>query len=125
MSFSRTLAGSVALGCMFATAACASGNLASPGDPFNAQSQSFNQEPVLFTIENNDFKDATIYGYWNGVRERLGMVIGKTSETFSTDWKSESFRFYVDFVGGGEYTSESVPVYEGDHLNFVILGGIY
>ena len=122
MTVSRRLLVFAAAACALAATACASSNQSSPDDPFSGEARGFDEE-VLFTIENNDFRDATIYGYWNGVRERLGMVTGKTSETFSTVWKSEEFHFYVNFVGGGTYTSERLDVYGGDHLNFVILPG--
>lgn len=123
MTYARSILFSGVAGCMLALGACASGGQGASGDPFSGAPPGFDG-PVQFTIENNDFRDATIYGYWNGVRERLGMVTGKTSKTFSTDWKSEQFAFYVNFVGGGEYVSETVDVYAGDHLNFVIMPGL-
>ena len=119
MSSHRNLVGLGVVGCVLAMTACASLGQSS-ADPFDGQTPSYD-EPVRITIENNDFRDATIYGMWNGMRDRLGMVTGKTTRTFSTDWKSEDFSFYVNFVGGGEYRSESIEVWGGDHLNFVIM----
>lgn len=113
--------GTMALGLLLG-AACATGGQGAADDPFTGETAGFGG-PIQVTIENNDFRDATVYGYWNGVRERLGMVTGKTTETFATEWKSERLSFYVNFVGGGEYRSESLEVYAGDHLNFVILPG--
>jgi hypothetical protein len=79
-------------------------------------------EEVLLTVENNDFRDASIYAIWNGVRRRVGSVTGKTSETFRMEWRSEDIQLEIDFLGGGDYVSERVPVTQGDHLNFVIMG---
>lgn len=78
-------------------------------------------EEVRLTVENNDFRDATIYAYWNGARQRVGMVTGKTRETFEMRWRSEEIRLQVDFIGGGGLWSDVMDVYQGDHLNFVIL----
>jgi hypothetical protein len=80
-------------------------------------------EDVLLTVQNNDFRDASIYAIWNGVKRRVGEVTGMTSETFRMTWMSEEIQLAIDFVGGGGYTSERVPVTQGDHLDFVIMGG--
>jgi len=109
--------GSVVL-CFLVPTSCVS-TAASSGDPFAEVPGAGG--PVRFTIQNNDFRDASVYGYWNGVRERIGSVTGKTIKTFETDWKSETFSFFVDFVGGGEYHSETIEVWPGDHLDFVIM----
>lgn len=122
MALSRRLVGLTTLGFVLALTACAAGGQSGSQDPFGGGAPGFG-DPVLVTIENNDFRDATVYGYWSGVRERIGMVTGKTSETFSIDWKSEMFSFYVNFVGGGEYRSEEIDVWAGDHLDFVIMPG--
>jgi hypothetical protein len=89
-------------------------------DPFDAAGG--NSEDVLLTVQNNDFRDASIYAVWNGVRRRVGSVTGMTSETFRMDWRSEEIQLAIDFVGGGGYMSERVPVTQGDHLDFVIMG---
>lgn len=120
MSMSRKVRGLWAVGVALTVTACATGGTTS--DPFTGESLGLGG-PVRVTIRNDDFRDATVYGYWNGVRERIGMVTGKTSETFETDWKSETLSFYVNFVGGGEYHSETIEVWGGDHLDFVIMPG--
>jgi hypothetical protein len=102
--------------------ACATGRRAPEGDPFDARGGL--DEDVLLTVENNDFRDASVYALWNGVRRRVGSVTGKTTQTFRMEWLSEFIQFHVDFLGQGEYRSEVVPVDRGDHLNFVILPGI-
>ena len=122
MGVARSIGGLLAATSLLATVACASGGQADSPDPFAGGSASFDG-PVRMTIQNNDYRDATVYGYWNGVRERIGMVIGKTTKTFQTTWKSETFSFHVDFVGGGEYRSESIEVWPDDHLDFVIMAG--
>jgi len=111
----------VAFGALVALVGCAAGQ-SEPGSPFDGTRGS---EDILLTVENNDFADATIHLYWNGVRQRAGFVTGKTTETFRLPWKSEWAYIEVDFVGGTrDYQSERVSIYPGDHLNFVIMVGL-
>jgi hypothetical protein len=79
-------------------------------------------QQVLLTVQNNEFMDATIHARWNGLRERVGMVTGKTSQTFRMEWRGEYIRLEIGFIGSREgYTSELVGVSPGDHLDFVIM----
>jgi hypothetical protein len=82
-------------------------------------------ENVLLTVQNNDYLDATIHVYWNGMRTRAGMVTGKTTETFQLRWQSEWAFLEVDFIGArDDYRSDRIDVYPGDHLDFVIMPGL-
>jgi hypothetical protein len=82
------------------------------------------QEIVLLTVDNQDYRDATIYADWNGVRQRVGFVIGKTTETFSMPWRDYEVRFAVDFVGGGGLPlGERISVWAGEHIDFIIMPG--
>ena len=77
---------------------------------------------VIVTIENNDFKDAVIYANWQGsIRKRVGMAIGKTSQTFTIAWESWVVQFDADFIAGGTLPFEPIDVNEGDHLDLVIM----
>lgn len=98
-----------------ALAGCAT--TTSRSDPFGG---GFAPEGVRLTVDNQNFRDANVYVYWNGVRDRVGMVIGKTKKTFEMDWRSEEVRIRVDFVGGGGHFSETVAVWDGDHLEYII-----
>lgn len=120
MSRSRAsfiLACSIALA---TSAACGGGP--SPGDlgsPFDRDSA---DRSVRLTVQNNDFLDAVIYAHWNGLRQRVGAVTGKTSTTFTMEWRGELVRLEVELIGSDDgYTSEQISVTEGDHLDFVIL----
>ena len=112
----------LALAALLAASACATaqGDPVVSADPFAEGGWS---EEVLLTVENNDFRDATIDVYWNGMRTRAGVVTGKSTETFELRWRSEWVRFGVDFLGSGGYETELVPVDPGDHLNFTIMVG--
>lgn len=87
-------------------------------DPFRISSG--DGDDVQLTVENHDFRDATIYAYWNGMRDRIGMVTGKTTKTFQMRWRSEDLQLRIDFVGGGGHRTETIGVWEGDHLHYVI-----
>lgn len=114
----RTVA--LGLAVVSAPAACATGQATE--SPFRTGRTG--DEEVRLTVRNNDYRDATIYAYWNGARARVGMVIGKTEETFTMRWRSEDIQLEVDFVGGGGFRTEVVAVYRGDHLEFHIpVGG--
>lgn len=107
----------IVLAAALTVAACAS----SQRSNVMQSASGFGEEEVQITIQNNDFRDATIYAYWNGVKDRIGMVTGKTTDSFETQWRSEEVQLEVDFVGGGGFYSDRMPVYQGDHLDFVIL----
>jgi hypothetical protein len=114
-SFRRAaLVGLVALvGCV------SGGGEAVQEDPFT---DARSAQDVLLTVQNNEFLDANIYALWNGMRQRVGTVTGKTSHTFRMEWRSEFLRLEVEFVGSNDgYTSELIGVSRGDHLDFVIM----
>ena len=78
---------------------------------------------VTVTIRNDDFKDAVIYATWRGgVRKRVALAIGKTSQTFTIEWQSEAFlQFDADFIAGEIFSFGSMQVNEGDHLDLIIM----
>lgn len=75
---------------------------------------------VLLTVDNQNFKDATIYARWNGERRQIGTVTGKSQHTFELEWRSHRILIEVDFVAGGHYRSNAMDVDRGDHLKFII-----
>ncbi|HIF20630.1 MAG TPA: hypothetical protein EYQ27_01690 [Gemmatimonadetes bacterium] len=87
--------------------------------PFNGPREEADQA-VRLTVENNDFRDATIYMYWNGMKSRVGRVTGKTSKTFTVEWRSEEAQLGANFLGRGGFRTETIGVDPGDHLNLVI-----
>ena len=77
---------------------------------------------VTVTIQNNDFKDATIYANWSGsTRQRVGLAVGKTSQTFIIEWRGEVVQFDADFIAGRRFPFDPISVYEGDHLDLIIM----
>ena len=100
-------------------------------DPFG-----FAAGTVLLTVQNHSVRNARVYAYWNGVRERVGMVTARTTETFSLKWRHEEVELGYEFMGRRAipgaanqrdafnpidgYRSPPLPVTQGDHLDFVI-----
>jgi hypothetical protein len=77
---------------------------------------------VMVTVQNRDFKDATIYATFSGgTRHRVGLAVGKTSQTFIIEWKSEVVRFEADFIAGRSFSFDHIGVYGGDHLELIIM----
>ena len=107
-------------------AGCASRQPPGQQDPFAEPVE----EDVFLTVRNNDSRPATIYAYWNGVRERVGQVPGVGVRTFEMRWKHEEVRIGYELLGrralatGTDYVdgnlTEIIEVWGGDHLNLVI-----
>ena len=101
------------------TAACAGGT-AGP-DPFTS-GPGGRAAPVLLTVDNQDFRDATIYANWSGRKRRLGTVTGETSRTFEMEWLDYELSIEVDFLGGGEInTGQRISVLPGEHIDYIIM----
>ena len=117
MRIRRAVVTPLTLGLLFA--ACAGRN--ERPSPFAAAG---GEGTIQITVDNQDWRDATLYADWNGVRQRVGMVLGKTSETFSTPWRDYYVRFDVDFIGGGGLPArDAIQVQAGDHIDYVIMPG--
>lgn len=75
---------------------------------------------VTVTADNQNFLDATVYALWNGQRDRVGMVTGKTSQSFAIPFKGSDLRIQIDLIGGSSMTTDPIGVFEGDELDLVI-----
>ncbi len=75
---------------------------------------------LTLVVKNYNFNDATVYAVGAGRRERLGRVSGNGEERFTFRWTSPDLRIEVDFLSGGEETTEPMPVAAGDVLELVI-----
>jgi hypothetical protein len=119
----RRTAGSALLALALVTTGCASSGREVEGADagFGGESQAEVQEAQL-TAENQNFSDATLYAVWGaGTRQRLGMVTGLTSQTFKMNLRgSGELRLEVDFIAGGNFTSDRVFVNPGDHVHITI-----
>lgn len=121
MNHTRRFSGLASALFLVGTAACA--GRAADVDPFRSGAGDL-EAPVLLTVDNQDFRDATIFVNWNGPRQRLGAVTGKTKKTFEMRWQNYEMRLEVDFLGGGELkTGQTANVLPGEHIDFIIMPG--
>ena len=107
----------VLLSVIIALTACAS---PSSGNGFRSSPTT---ESVLLTVQNDNYWDATIHANWGGVRERLGFVVGKTTETFTFTWRRDEMQVEVRFTGDGGWRTDSILVSPGDCLELQIVPG--
>lgn len=114
----RALAMVVLLASLFFHAGCAGPGSAPGDDPLRGSEDG--DRTVRITVENRNFKDATVWARWNGDRVRVGRVTGNTTETFEIRYWNDDVRFEVRFLAGGGYTGESIPVSPGEHLELTI-----
>lgn len=78
-------------------------------------------EPTYLEVENQNFLDARIYVIWEGVRTRVGMVTGHTTEVFEFEkQQGQLLRVEVDFVAGGGFLTEEMQVWPGETASLVI-----
>jgi hypothetical protein len=77
-------------------------------------------DQVEFTIDNQNFYDATIYLRWNSDRRRLGNVTGFTKATFTTQWIAPMVRVEVDLLAGGTYRGDQIGVSPGERIEVQI-----
>ena len=111
----RTAGSALAALALIATGCASGGREISYGGERNAP------EDAVLTAENQNFSDATLYAVWDaGNRQRLGMVTGLTSQTFELDIKGSELRLQVDFIAGGNFTSDRIMVNPGDHVHVTI-----
>ena len=108
--------GGVAIASALLVAGCAS----NPDNPLRGVPD--HEAPVRVTVQNQDFYDAVIYANWVGsTRDRVGMVTGKTTQTFEMPCRAETVRFEADFVSGGSVFFDTIEVWGGDHLDLVVM----
>lgn len=78
---------------------------------------------VTIEVENQNFYDARVYLLKFGRRERLGSVSGNGARVFSFRVEPGEVRFFVDFIGSGEFTTRGMEVSPGDELVLIVSAG--
>jgi hypothetical protein len=72
---------------------------------------------VVIEIQNNNFQDATVFIVREGERRRLGVVVGKTDETFGIPWRPNFLmRLEVRFLGGGSCATRDIQMEPGQRF---------
>lgn len=99
-----------------ALAACSA--LGTGGDnPFEGAA---GEETLRVTIDNQNFKDATVWALWNGTRVRVGRITGNTSRTYDIRYRTDAVSFEIDFLAGGTHYGREIGVSPGDHVRMTI-----
>lgn len=73
--------------------------------------------PIVVEVRNNHFSDGTVFAVRDGESLRLGIVTGKTDQSFSIPWgPNMSLRLEVQFIGNGACTTGSIQMEPGQHF---------
>lgn len=80
------------------------------------------RETVTVEVVNHNFYDATIYYVFPSTgRQRLGLVGGNSTKTFTIPWHPGEIRMIMDFVGADASLTEELTADPGDQLLLEIL----
>ena len=126
-SFRRALGGAALFSAAFVVGCGPALGVNRSSNPFDAARAV--ETDVRLTVHNNDFRDAVVYAVWSSTpvatgasgRRRVGMVTGKTSQTFTFQWQASVVRIQADFIAGGSFSADPIDVNQGDHLDLVIM----
>lgn len=110
---------------LFVVASACAPSARAVADPFAAPSpdREPGEERIVFTIDNRDYRDATVNAWWDGLRTRVGSVGGNSTQTFRVRWRGDRLYFELDFIAGGAIRTQGLIVSPGDHVQLNILPG--
>lgn len=90
---------------LLSASACASGG---------GGSGSLSGPPIVVEVRNNNFSDGTVFAARDGERLRLGMVTGKTDQSFAIPWGPNMIlRLEVYFIGGDACATRAIQMEPG------------
>ncbi len=79
------------------------------------------QQTIQLRVNNLNFNEATVTAVTSGSRVRIGIVAGKSSETFTVPWPSlQELRIQISVLAGGSYTTPGVTVGPGERVELLI-----
>ena len=108
---------SIAVASLLVAAACASG-----GQPTRAVRTERGYDYTL-EVRNQNFNAVTVYLSRLGSRDRMGVVEGNTTQTYSFDSPFTAVRILMSFLAGGCVLTEELPLVEGDDLLLIVGAG--
>ena len=74
-------------------------------------------------VRNQNFNSVTVYLYRLGARDRMGVVEGNTTQTYSFDSQFTAVRILMSFLAGGCVLTEELSLVEGDDLLLIVGAG--
>lgn len=90
---------------------CASGG-SSVDSPFNTAPA---EGTIRIEVNNRNFNDATLHAFRGAERIRLGMITGKTEESFPLEWSaSRALQVEIDLVGQRSCVTPELVADPGD-----------
>ncbi len=76
---------------------------------------------IQLRVTNLGFNDATLTAITTGNRVRLGVVPGKTNQSFTIPWVAlQELRVQISVLAGGNHTTPSVTVNPGERVELLI-----
>src|SRR5215208_4009415 len=111
-------------------AACASrGTPGSTGPAAPPPPLSFEQAPVVLTVENHNWQDIVVYAVYDGSRSRLGMITTARTVSFRLPprliGRSGNLYFIADPIGASKrFESEMVVVQPGQIISWTLETGL-
>ncbi len=116
----RTLPLSVLLALLgTVVAACGTTSGDRGGSPFDAASGEGDQ--VQIEIQNRDFNDATVWAVTPGGDRRLGIVGGKTDQTYTLDWsRAQTLQLRISIQSGPTCLTRRLATDPGDVIQMSI-----
>ena len=112
----RHLFGSIVLATTVLAGACAHGGAPSPFDAASAGSRS-----IQIEVRNFNWADATLYALRGAERIRIGVVTGKTDQTFELAWPmTRPLQIEINLLAGGRCVTRPLTVDPGDRVSLQI-----
>ncbi len=81
-------------------------------------------EPVVLSVENQNFNDATIYAIIRDTRFRLGTVNGHSTDRFNVPNRPNDVQFEIHLLASQTHLTEPITVFPGDELVLVITADV-
>lgn len=79
------------------------------------------RETITLRVNNLNFNDATLTLVTSGTRNRLGIVSGKSTQSFSVRWPNlQELRVQISVLAGGNFTTAPVTVGPGERVELLI-----
>lgn len=76
---------------------------------------------IRIDVVNTNLADVTLHAYRGGERHRLGMITGKTEESWALPWPPiETLRLQIDLLAGGVCMTGPYDLTPGDVLRLEI-----
>lgn len=117
----RYLFGIVVLATIAFASACVRGAAPSPFDAASGGDGSIQVE-----VHNFNWADASLYALRGAERIRMGVVTGKTDQTFEIAWPmTRPLRIEIDLLAGGRCVTRPLTVDPGDRISLHIRVDLY